>query len=147
MRRLVWAGFVLVAIVAILFVFLRTCPKTAPRMNKWCYQHLVSLDEKVRRLNEESPWNTDEGMLLSFPGGCGLIPYSEEIVMILSLDPLRLATRDEATGEVDAMAEINDRTFQFIAKHYPIQVTVLVLDVLQDGCKINIRADKISSSP
>lgn len=72
-------GGVILCLVAALVAaaILNTHPQVKLIIRKWAYQHLVSTDEKVRRLNEESAWGKGE-LMLSYPGGCALVPYSDE---------------------------------------------------------------------
>jgi hypothetical protein len=88
---LVLTGLVLGAI--ILAIYVSSKRPGAFMSEEWRYRHFVSLDEKIRRLNE-SPWNMEDGPRLSYPGGCGVVPYSREIVMIQQFEPLLLAVRD-----------------------------------------------------
>lgn len=140
MKRLAIILVCIAAFIAVLWVFV------SPDLAEWRYKHLVSLDEKIRRLNEESPWNIDdiEGgpLRLFYPGGCGVIPYSREIVMIQSFDPLILAVCDGETGEVRTITRTDDRTFQFTSTCYPIEITIIVTEVFPDSISFNIRAAK-----
>lgn len=144
MKRVAIILVCVAAFIAVLWVFV------SPDFAEWRYRHLVSLDEKIRRLNEESPWNIDdiEGgpLRLFYPGGCGVIPYSREIVMIESFDPLSLAVCDDATGEVRTMTKIDDHTFRFTSTYYPIEITIIVTEVFPDSISFNIRAARAADT-
>lgn len=112
-------------------------------MGKWIYQYLVSTDEKVRRLNEESPWSKGD-VLLSYPGGCVLVPYSADRLEIESLNPLQFAVVDLVTNERRAVSQIDTHTFSFICKEYPIVITFVVTEVSPEGCKLLTAAAKAS---
>lgn len=136
-------GGVILCLVAVLAAaaILSTHPRAKLVMSKWAYQHLVSTDEKVRRLNEESAWGKGE-LMLSYPGGCALVPYSDDLVVIEHVDPLRFAIVDQASGERRPVNQVDACTFSFVCKEYPIEITFVVTEASAQGCKVEVRARK-----
>ncbi len=131
MRRLLAYLSVLVIVAAIWFA-------VTPRFAQWRWDHLVSFDRKIRTINE----NYERGMgvpRISYPGGCSLFPYSHDVLMIHSFDPLTLVVENSVTGDTIPTQEVSDKVFEFTATELPVKVTVTVVEVLDDGISIDVR--------
>ena len=67
MKRLRSAAPYIAVAVAVLCLFAISDFEINRAVSKWYYQHLMSVDEKVRRFNDSFPWGSGEGMEIFYP--------------------------------------------------------------------------------
>lgn len=85
-------------------------------------------------------------MHLSAPGGCTLVPYSADLVLIESTDPLQFAVVDQTTNDRRLASKRDSQTFSFVCKEYPIEITLTVTEVTAEGCRLQIHASEMAGT-